>query len=145
MKQPGQFAGRADFGGSPASDGGRGLKLKDFNGESGIDVGSPASDGGRGLKQKVDGLRAQPLRALIETVCRRNLLVFALSLRQRTDATCRQQDAAENCRERHGRRLAVKNGVALPHDMEGAQAENELAVAGNDAGELVCWVERSPH
>lgn len=29
--------------------------------------------------------------------------------------------------------LVVKNGVALPHDMEGAQAENELAVAGNDA------------
>ncbi len=38
--------------------------------------------------------------------------------------------------------LAVKNGVLLPRDMEVAQAKNELAVAGNDAGDLVCGVAR---
>ena len=36
--------------------------------------------------------------------------------------------------------LAVKNGVVLPRDMEVAQAKNERAVAGNDAGDLVCGV-----
>ncbi|MDD5324942.1 MAG: XdhC family protein [Polaromonas sp.] len=41
--------------------------------------------------------------------------------------------------------LAVKNGVELPRDMEVAHAKDELAVVGNDAGEMVCWVERSPH
>ena len=41
--------------------------------------------------------------------------------------------------------LAVKNGVVLPRDMEVAQAKNERAVLGNDAGELVCGVARSPH
>ncbi|MDI1238713.1 MAG: XdhC family protein [Polaromonas sp.] len=39
--------------------------------------------------------------------------------------------------------LAVKNGVVLPRDMEVAQAKNERAVPGNDAGELVCGVARS--
>ena len=39
--------------------------------------------------------------------------------------------------------LAVKNGVALPRDMEVAQAKNERAVLGNDPGALVCGVERS--
>ena len=34
--------------------------------------------------------------------------------------------------------LAVKNGVLLPRDMAVAQAKNERAVVGNDAGELVC-------
>ena len=38
--------------------------------------------------------------------------------------------------------LAVKNGVALPRDMGVAQAKNELAVAGNEAGDLACAVER---
>jgi len=36
--------------------------------------------------------------------------------------------------------LAVKNGVALPREMEVAQAKNERAVVGNDAGDLVCGV-----
>ncbi len=36
--------------------------------------------------------------------------------------------------------LAVKNGVLLPRDMGVAQAKNERAVAGNDAGDLVCGV-----
>ena len=36
--------------------------------------------------------------------------------------------------------LAVKNGVVLPRDMAVAQAKNERAVAGNDAGALVCGV-----
>ncbi|MDP2817918.1 MAG: XdhC family protein [Polaromonas sp.] len=40
--------------------------------------------------------------------------------------------------------LAVKNGVVLPRDMEVAQAKNERAVFGNDAGELVCGVARAP-
>jgi len=40
--------------------------------------------------------------------------------------------------------LAVKNGVVLPRDMEVAQAKNERAVPGNDAGELVCGVARIP-
>ena len=39
--------------------------------------------------------------------------------------------------------LAVKNGVALPRDMEVGQAKNERAVAENDAGDLVCSVGRS--
>ncbi len=38
--------------------------------------------------------------------------------------------------------LAVKNGVVLPRDMEVAQAKNELAVPENDAGLLVCGVQR---
>ena len=38
--------------------------------------------------------------------------------------------------------LAVKNGVALPRDMEVAQAKNERAVLANDAGDLVCGVAR---
>jgi xanthine dehydrogenase accessory factor len=36
--------------------------------------------------------------------------------------------------------LAVKNGVALPRDMEVAQAKNLRAVQDNDAGALVCGV-----
>lgn len=36
--------------------------------------------------------------------------------------------------------LAVKNGVALPRDMEVAQAKNERAVPENDVGDLVCGV-----
>jgi len=39
--------------------------------------------------------------------------------------------------------LAVKNGVALPRDMEVAQAKNERALLGNDPGVMVCGVERS--
>ena len=39
--------------------------------------------------------------------------------------------------------LAVKNGVALPRDMEVGQAKNERAVVENDAGDLVCSVGRS--
>ena len=39
--------------------------------------------------------------------------------------------------------LAVKNGVALPRDMEVGHAKNERAVAENDAGDLVCSVGRS--
>ena len=38
--------------------------------------------------------------------------------------------------------LAVKNGVALPRDMEVAHAKNDRAVSANDAGDLVCGV---PH
>ena len=38
--------------------------------------------------------------------------------------------------------LAVKNAVLLPRDMGVAQAKNELAVAGNEAGDLACAVER---
>ncbi len=34
--------------------------------------------------------------------------------------------------------LAVKNGVALPRDMEVAQAKNLRAVQGNDAGGIAC-------
>ena len=36
--------------------------------------------------------------------------------------------------------LAVKNGVALPREMEVAQAKNEREVAHNDPGVLVCAV-----
>ncbi|MEJ8836194.1 XdhC family protein [Ramlibacter sp. AN1133] len=36
--------------------------------------------------------------------------------------------------------LAVKNGVALPRDMEVGQAKNLRAVQGNDAGGIVCGV-----
>jgi xanthine dehydrogenase accessory factor len=39
--------------------------------------------------------------------------------------------------------LAVKNGVLLPRDMEVAQAKNERAVAGNDAGDLMCSPSRA--
>ena len=38
--------------------------------------------------------------------------------------------------------LAVKNGVLLPRDMEVAQAKNERAVPENDAGDLVCGINR---
>ena len=38
--------------------------------------------------------------------------------------------------------LAVKNGVVLPRDMEVAQAKNERAVPENDAGDLVCGINR---
>jgi xanthine dehydrogenase accessory factor len=38
--------------------------------------------------------------------------------------------------------LAVKNGVALPRDMDVAQAKNDRAVVPNDAGELVCAPRR---
>ena len=41
--------------------------------------------------------------------------------------------------------LAVKNGVVLPRDMEVAQAKNERAVPENDAGDLVCAVNRFPN
>ena len=34
--------------------------------------------------------------------------------------------------------LAVKNGIALPRDMDVAQAKNDLAVQHNDPGVLVC-------
>jgi xanthine dehydrogenase accessory factor len=34
--------------------------------------------------------------------------------------------------------LAVKNGVALPRDMDVGEAKNQLAVKANDPGELVC-------
>ena len=36
--------------------------------------------------------------------------------------------------------LAVKNGVTLPRDMDVAQAKNELAVAPNNPGDVVCAV-----
>jgi xanthine dehydrogenase accessory factor len=36
--------------------------------------------------------------------------------------------------------LAVKNGVALPRDMEVGQAKNERELAHNDPGALVCAV-----
>ena len=36
--------------------------------------------------------------------------------------------------------LAVKNGVALPRDMDVAHAKNERAISANDAGDLVCGV-----
>jgi xanthine dehydrogenase accessory factor len=36
--------------------------------------------------------------------------------------------------------LAVKNGVTLPRDMEVAHAKNELAIAVNDPGDMVCAV-----
>jgi xanthine dehydrogenase accessory factor len=36
--------------------------------------------------------------------------------------------------------LAVKNGVTLPRDMDVSHAKNELAVAVNDPGDLVCAV-----
>lgn len=38
--------------------------------------------------------------------------------------------------------LAVKNGVTLPRDMGVAQAKNDLAIADNDPGVLVCGVSR---
>lgn len=41
--------------------------------------------------------------------------------------------------------LAVKNGVALPRDMNVAQAKNDRAVSANDPGDLACSVpERRP-
>jgi xanthine dehydrogenase accessory factor len=36
--------------------------------------------------------------------------------------------------------LAVKNGVTLPRDMDVSQAKNDLAVAVNDPGDMVCAV-----
>ncbi len=39
--------------------------------------------------------------------------------------------------------LAVKNGVALPRDLEVAHAKNERAVVHNEPGELVCGVRPS--
>jgi xanthine dehydrogenase accessory factor len=38
--------------------------------------------------------------------------------------------------------LAVKNGVALPRDMDVAQAKNDRAISANDAGDLVCGLPR---
>ena len=38
--------------------------------------------------------------------------------------------------------LAVKNGVALPRDMQVAHAKNELAILPNDPGVLICGVRR---
>ena len=38
--------------------------------------------------------------------------------------------------------LAVKNGVALPRDMDVAQAKNDRAISANDPGDLVCSVPR---
>ena len=38
--------------------------------------------------------------------------------------------------------LAVKNGVALPRDMDVAQAKNDLDIPANDPGVLVCGVRR---
>ena len=38
--------------------------------------------------------------------------------------------------------LAVKNGVVLPRDMEVAQAKNVRAVPENNAGDLVCSINR---
>ncbi len=40
--------------------------------------------------------------------------------------------------------LAVKNGVALPRDMDVAHAKNELAISANDPGLLVCGVPPHP-
>ncbi len=39
--------------------------------------------------------------------------------------------------------LAVKNGVTLPRDMGVAQAKNDLAIADNDPGVMVCGVPRT--
>ncbi len=36
--------------------------------------------------------------------------------------------------------LAVKNGVTLPRDMDVGRAKNELAVAPNNPGDVVCAV-----
>ena len=38
--------------------------------------------------------------------------------------------------------LAVKNGVALPRDMDVAHAKNDRAISANDAGDLVCGLPR---
>ena len=38
--------------------------------------------------------------------------------------------------------LAVKNGVALPRDMDVAQAKNDRAISANDPGDLVCGLPR---
>jgi xanthine dehydrogenase accessory factor len=40
--------------------------------------------------------------------------------------------------------LAVKNGVALPRDMDVAYAKNDLAISANDPGLLVCGVPAAP-
>ena len=40
--------------------------------------------------------------------------------------------------------LAVKNGVALPRDMDVAHAKNDLAIIANDPGLLVCGVPAAP-
>ena len=39
---------------------------------------------------------------------------------------------------------AVKNGVALPRDMDVAHAKNDLAISANDPGLLVCGVPAAP-
>ena len=36
--------------------------------------------------------------------------------------------------------LAVKNGVALPRDMDVGHAKNDLAISANDAGAIICGV-----
>ena len=41
--------------------------------------------------------------------------------------------------------LAVKNGVALPRDLEVAHAKNERAIVHHEAGELVCGVRPGGH
>jgi len=38
--------------------------------------------------------------------------------------------------------LAVKNGVALPRDMDVAHAKNARAIEANDPGDLVCGIPR---
>ena len=38
--------------------------------------------------------------------------------------------------------LAVKNGVALPRDMDVAHAKNDRAISANDPGELICAAPR---
>ena len=38
--------------------------------------------------------------------------------------------------------LAVKNGVALPRDMDVAHAKNDRAISANDPGDLVCGLPR---
>ena len=40
--------------------------------------------------------------------------------------------------------LAVKNGIALPRDMEVGRAKNERSVVGNDANDLVCGISVLP-
>ena len=38
--------------------------------------------------------------------------------------------------------LAVKNGVALPRDMDVAHAKNDRAISANDPGDLICGLPR---
>jgi xanthine dehydrogenase accessory factor len=40
--------------------------------------------------------------------------------------------------------LAVKNGVALPREMDVAYAKNDLTISANDPGLLVCGVPAAP-